>query len=323
MSPAPDVSVVVSTFNRAPLLGPLLDGLRGQTLGRDRFEVVVVDDGSTDDTAAVLERELARGELDLRVIRRDRNAGLTVGREEGWRAARAEVLAFTDDDCEPAPDWLERGLAAVRANPDALVQGRVLPRRSDLEGMSPWRRPFTRTLDIPAPDPPVQTANVFYRREVLERIGGLDIAEFEHYPGEDADLALRAIDAGAEVVFEPGVLVQHAYLYLGPVRKLRYAARWDFKVYAVHPGLRHAYFTRRWFWKGSHYFLVRALLAAVLPRRWRPVKAWLAVPYAVHLVERGRVEGGGPLAAPYYVAHDLIELAVSIKSTIRYRTPML
>jgi glycosyltransferase involved in cell wall biosynthesis len=212
MSPAPDVSVVVSTFNRAPLLGPLLDGLRAQTLDRDRFEVVIVDDGSTDETAAVLEREVARGELDLNVIRRPRNAGLTVGREVGWRAARAGVLAFTDDDCEPAPDWLERGLAAVRSNPGALVQGRVLPRRSDFERMSPWRRPFTRTLDIPAPDPHVQTANVFYPREVLERIGGMDIAEFEHYPGEDADLAWRAIDSGAEVVFEPGVLGQHAIL---------------------------------------------------------------------------------------------------------------
>jgi GT2 family glycosyltransferase len=189
--------------------------------------------------------------------------------------------------------------------------------------MSPLRRPFTRSLSIPGPDPHVQTANVFYPREVLERVGGLDVDGFARYAGDDADFAWRAIGAGAEVVFEPGALVEHAYLYLGPVGKLRYAAGWDFKVYALHPGLRRAYFTRRWFWKGSHYLLARALVAAALPRRWRPVKAWLAVPYAVHLVERGRDEGGGPLLAPYYLANDLVELGASIRSTVRYRVPML
>ncbi|HEX6116156.1 MAG TPA: glycosyltransferase family 2 protein [Solirubrobacterales bacterium] len=323
MSPAPEVSVVVATFNRAALLGPLLEGLRAQRLDADRFEVLIVDDGSTDETAAVLARELERGGLDLRVIRRERNGGLAVARQEGWHAARADLLAFTDDDCVPSPGWLEQGLEAAAAHPGTIVQGRTLPRRSDLERMSPLRRPFTRSLAIPGPDPHVQTANVFYPRELLERIGGLDTEGFARYAGDDADLAWRAIDAGAEVVFEPAALVEHAYLYLGPIGKLRYAAGWDFKVYALHPGLRSAYFTRRWFWKGSHYLLARALVAALLPRRLRPVKAWLAVPYSVHLVERGRVEGGGPLLAPYYFANDLIELGASIRSSLRYRVPML
>jgi glycosyltransferase involved in cell wall biosynthesis len=323
MSPGPEVSVVVATFNRAELLGPLFAGLRAQTLAVDRFEVVIVDDGSTDATPEVLAREAERGGLDLRVIRHEENGGLAPARQRGWREARAEILAFTDDDCEPAPEWLERGLAAARENPGRIVQGRTLPRRADLERMAPWRRPFTRSLAIPGPDPHVQTANVLYPREVLERVGGLDVEGFARYAGDDADLAWRAIGAGAEVVFEPAALVEHAYLYLGPIGKLRYAAGWDFKVYALHPGLRRAYFTRRWFWKGSHYFLVRALVGALLPRRWRPIKAWLAVPYAVHLVERGRVEGGGPLLAPYFLANDLVELGASIRSTVRYRVPML
>ena len=319
----PDVSVVVATLNRAPLLGPLLEGLRAQTLAHERFEVLIVDDGSTDDTARVLARELERDGLDLRVIRREENGGLAVARQQGWHAARASLLAFTDDDCVPSPGWLESGLAAAQANPGAIVQGRTDPRVSDLERIGALKRPFTRTLVIPGPDPHVQTCNVFYPRELLERIGGLDTEGFARYMGDDADLAWRAMDAGAEVEFEPAALVEHAYLYQGPVGKLRYASRWDFKVYALHPGLRRAYFTRRWFWKGSHYFLARALIAAMLPRRMRPVKAWLAVPYSVHLVERGRVEGGGPLLAPYYFVHDLIELVASVRSTLRYRVPML
>ena len=323
MSKRPEVSVVVATRDRAPLLPTLLDGLRAQTLARDRFEVLLVDDGSSDGTAELLERERNRGELDLRVIRRERRGGPAAAREDGWRAAGGGLIAFTDDDCAPDPVWLEAGIAAAGANAGAIVQGRTEPRAADLERLGPLRRPFTRSLAIEAPDPHVQTCNVFYPREVLERVGGLDADVFTRAAGEDADLAWRAIETGAEVVFEPAARVEHAFIYLGPLGKLRYAAAWDLKVYALHPGLRRAWFTRRWFWKGSHYLLARALLAAVLPRRLRPVKAWLAVPYAVHLLERGRVEGGGPLLAPYYAAHDLIELGASIRSSLRYRVPML
>jgi glycosyltransferase involved in cell wall biosynthesis len=319
----PLVSVVVATVNRAELLEALMAGLRAQTLGRDRFEVLVVDDGSTDGTAAVLERETQRGELRLRTIGHRHNLGLAVSRQEGWRTARADLLAFTDDDCVPAPDWLAAGLTASRRNPEAIVQGRTDPRTADLERLGRLRRPFTRTLEIPAPDPHVQTCNVFYPRQVLERVGGLDTVEFARHAGDDADLAWRAIAAGARVVFEPDVRVEHAYLPLGPLGKLRYAAGWDLKVYAVHPGLRRAYFTRRFFWKGSHYLLVRALIGAALPRRRRLLRAWLTLPYAVHLVERGRKEGGGPLLAPYYALNDLIELVAAIRSTLRYRVPML
>ncbi len=78
---------------------------------------MIVDDGSTDETAEVLERERERGELDLRLISRAENGGLAVARQEGWRAARADLLAFTDDDCVPGPGWLAAGLAAARAQP--------------------------------------------------------------------------------------------------------------------------------------------------------------------------------------------------------------
>jgi GT2 family glycosyltransferase len=322
-TPGPEVSVVVATYNRAPLLTPLLAGLRAQSLDRDRFEVVIVDDGSSDETRAILEREQARGELDLKLISRERNGGLAVARQQGWREARAELLAFTDDDCAPDPDWLAGGLAAARRSPGAIVQGRTDPRRADLQRLGRLKRPFTRTLEIPGPDPHVQTCNVFYPRSVLERVGGLDTTGFARYAGDDADLAWRAIGAGTEVTFAPGARVEHAYLYLGPLGKLRYAAGWDFKVYARHPGLRRAYFTRRIFWKGSHYLLFRALIASLVPRRMRLVRAWLALPYAVHLAERGRVEGGGPLLAPYFALNDLIELGAAIRSTIRYRLPML
>lgn len=320
---APDVSIVVATHNRAERLRALLGALRTQTLEAERFEVVVVDDASTDGTAALLEGERERGKPAIEVICRERNGGWAVAREEGWRASRAPLVAFTDDDCVPEPGWLEAGLRACAANPGAIVQGRTEPASWEAEGLGPLSRPFTHTIDVPAPDPHFQTCNVFYPRELLERVGGFDVAAFSRVQGEDADLAWRALAAGAGSAFAADAIVRHARNYQGPVGKLRRAARWDLLVYARHPGLRRAWFKRRFFWKGSHYLLARALLACLLPSRMRAVRTWLATPYAIHLAERGRVEGGGILFAPYFLANDLLELTAAIRSSIRYRVPML
>jgi glycosyltransferase involved in cell wall biosynthesis len=70
------------------------------------FELIVVDDGSTDDTAEAIERLGAHSAFDLRLVRQPRSGGPASARNQGWRAARAEFVAFTDDDCEPAPGWL-------------------------------------------------------------------------------------------------------------------------------------------------------------------------------------------------------------------------
>ncbi|MGI8506727.1 MAG: glycosyltransferase family 2 protein, partial [Solirubrobacteraceae bacterium] len=105
------VSVVVSTYNRPASLARLLDSLRAQTLASDRFEVVVVDNGSGPDTARTLEDELRRGGLVLITARHELTRGPAGGRNAGWRLARAPLVAFTDDDCAPAPGWLACALA--------------------------------------------------------------------------------------------------------------------------------------------------------------------------------------------------------------------
>jgi GT2 family glycosyltransferase len=319
----PAVSVVVATYERAARLERLLAALRAQTLAPERFEVIVVDDASADGTAELLARERGARGLELRTVERAVNGGWAAAREDGWRAARAPIVAFTDDDCVPEPGWLEAGLAACAATPGAIVQGRTLRDGREWDRLSGIGRAFARTLEVRAPAPPFQTCNVFYPRELIERVGGFDVELFSRVPGEDADLAWRAIERGAPTAFAPEAEVLHAVEPVGPLGKLRAAARTDLRVYALHPGLRRAYFVRRAFWKGSHYFLVRALAGALLPRRLLPVRAWLAVPYAVHLRERGQVEGGGPLLAPYYLLHDLIELAAAVRSALRYRSPTL
>lgn len=320
----PDVSIVVATHNRASRLAALLAALAAQSHPRERFELIVVDDGSADATAAVLERASTAGELELRVLSLPHSVGRAGARERGWRAAKAPLVAFTDDDCEPDPGWLAAGIAAAATHPGAIVQGRTEPIASELEAVPAHRLPFTRTIRVSELDPGFATCNVFYPRELLERVGGFDLERYGRvHGGEDSDLAWRAIAAGARAIFAPAALVRHAVADLGALGKLRLAAAWQLRVYADHPGLRRAHFSGGFFWKRSHALLVRALLALVLPRRLRLLAPWLVAPYARYLLARGRLEGGGPLGAPYYALLDLVELVTVARTGIRHRTPML
>ena len=98
------------------------------------------------------------------------------------------MVAFTDDDCRPPPEWLERALEAARAHPGQVVQGatRPDPHEAHLLGMAP----HARSQNINPPVPWAQTCNIVYPREALERVGGFD----EQIPtaGDDMDLAARA-----------------------------------------------------------------------------------------------------------------------------------
>jgi GT2 family glycosyltransferase len=164
-----------------------------------------------------------------------------------------------------------------------------------------------------------------YPRELLERVGGFDTETFGREPGgEDCDLAWRAIEAGAVPVFCPEALVHHAVEDLGPLGKLRLAARWTtpMTAYARHRDLRRRTFRFGVFWKQIHWLWFRALLAVLLPTRWHALRAWLAYPYLRDVWARGKL-GGGPLLAPYFVLHDLIEIAAVARAAARTRTPML
>src|SRR5204863_8516418 len=181
------------------------------------------------------------GELRLTVLGQTAPAGPATARDVGWRAALGELVAFTDDDCVPDADWLLAGLDAARANPGAIVQGHTEP--------APWERQragaFSRTIEVRALDPAFQTCNVFYPREILERVGGFDVEAFGRSPGgEDSDLAWRAIGSGAGATFAGEARVYHAVNDLGPLGKLRVAARWTTPMlaYVRHRELRRAHF---------------------------------------------------------------------------------
>jgi hypothetical protein len=231
------------------------------------------------------------------------------------------VVAFTDDDCVPAPDWLAVGLEAAAANPGGFVQGRTTPDPAELDALGP----FSRTIEVTELHPAFNTCNIFYPRELLERIGGFDTEAFGLAPGgEDCDLAWRAIATGAEPSFEPRAVVHHAVDNVGPAGMLRVAARWTTPMlaYARHPELRQD-FVGGIFWKRTHYWLARTLLGLLLPARLAPFRAWLMYPYLRDIWARGKVYGGGPLLAPWYVLLDVVETVAVARAAVRYRRLML
>ena len=199
------VSVIVPVFNNAVPLRECLRALEAQTLPRDRYEIVVVDNGSTDGTAADLEDRPGR-----RVVL-ERTPGSYAARNRGVVAARGRVFAFTDSDCLAAKNWLERGLAALGDDlSPVIVAGRV-----DLFYQDP-RHPtavevYERLTALDQHRFVEQggfgaTANLFVPRQVFERAGPFD---GRLKSSGDVEWCQRAVSRGGVLRYVPDVRVSH------------------------------------------------------------------------------------------------------------------
>jgi glycosyltransferase involved in cell wall biosynthesis len=204
-----EVSVVVPVHNGAGHLGACLHGLANQALPRERYEVIVVDDGSTDGTHAVAERFEG-----VQLIRqsRTRTAG---ARNAGWRAASARWIASIDSDCVPSRAWLTALLGAVTVDNDAPVVGAAgktigygsdtaAARFVDLFGSYD----AGRHLAHPA-FPFASACNFIVRRSALEAVDGFD-DRFVHYEAPELFVRLRGEVPGA-FGFEPRAVVLHRH----------------------------------------------------------------------------------------------------------------
>lgn len=219
------ISVVVCTYNRAGLLRRCLGHLLAQTADPRSWELIVVDNNSTDDTRLVVE-SFESSALTIRYCV-ETQQGVSQARNRGFREARTGVVAYTDDDVFPDPGWLEAlqrclletGADAVGGSIRLLVEG-TLP---------PWWGPFFATmlgeLDLGErrvrlrPGQQLNTGNAAFRTELLQRSGGFlpVLGRSESRPAgmEDTVLMSQVLAAGMHVVYEPAATVSHR---IGPER---------------------------------------------------------------------------------------------------------
>lgn len=194
----PSVTVVVPTHNAGLRLLRLVDALDRQVVSAP-FEVVVVDDGSTDGSVDLLPRRPW-----LRLLR-EPHRNSYAARNCGCREARSDVIAFTDADCRPMPEWLAAGLRAL-AQAD-IVAGRIeMPRPPRPTVWTFIEADDWRDQELALKRNVAETANLFVRHEWFQRAEGFD----EALPsGGDHDFVRRTIGLGARAVYAPDCLVLH------------------------------------------------------------------------------------------------------------------
>lgn len=218
---APRVSVIVVNWNRKDYLRECLRSLERQSF-RD-FEVIVVDNGSTDGSAEMVEREFGGGAaLRVRVLRNPDNRGFCAANNQGIEASRSPYVALLNNDAEADPAWLGEMVKAMEERPEAgMIACKLLmwddPRRIDKAGHLIYpdgqnrgrgsgeldRGQYDQVEEIAWPD----GAACLYRRAALEECGGFDEDFFMF--GDDAELGLRLRIAGWKCYYVPTATARH------------------------------------------------------------------------------------------------------------------
>ncbi len=258
------VTIQLCTYNRSVLLERVLDACFEQTVPDGTYEVVLVNDGSTDATAEVVARARARATCPFEVIDQP-NAGLACARNAGVARACGERVIFIDDDVLVLPNFVEEHLRSHARHPSFIVRGGAI----DVESFD----------DLPVPTWSIKnySANYFWTTNVsvpaaaLRAVGGFN-EDFSEYGWEDIDVGLRLRFAGVRATFNPRALVYHykprprSDGVERMVRQARAQARTAVQLAGLHPHWRTALAT-------GEYAAARALHAAIrragVPERCR------------------------------------------------------
>ena len=310
------VTVVVPARDAAATIGRAVRRIMAQD-DAPPYELVVVDNASTDGTGAIA------GEHGARVVRLDdRAGGPGRARNAGVAAARGTHVAFTDADCFPTAGWLA-ALWAGAAQAELVAGPVAADPRAD-------RGPWDRTLEYPSPTPLWATANLLIERATLDAAGGFDdwVADADEAPrrpfGEDTVMAWRAIRAGARTAWAAGALVEHAVFprdargWIAHHRDLRHMPGLVRQV----PELRRELLTARVALNpatATTTAAVVAVVAAAAARRPGPLV--VALPWLAR--QAAAVRSVGPGIAGVRAAGELVGAASLVEGSARHRTPVV
>jgi glycosyltransferase involved in cell wall biosynthesis len=222
------VSVIVPARNAAGHVGGCLEALANQTYPRERYEVIVVDNGSRDATREVVAAH------PVQLLEETSSCSPYPARNRGLHHARGEVIAFTDADCRPLETWLERGVERLNGERADLVGGRVTFTFASTPSVGEmvdalWHLDVRRQIHE---NRAAMTANLFVHSSVFGAIGGFDP---EVRSGGDGRWTRRATDAGFALTYAPDAIVRK------PARRLDGLLA---KAYRVGRGLPPAWLER-------------------------------------------------------------------------------
>ena len=208
---SPEFSIIIPTYNRPDCLEQCLHSLVRLDYPRDCFEIVVVDDGSRMPLASVTEKFSSL--LSLRLIQQQ-NAGPAAARNTGAAAAQGHYLVFTDDDCQPAPDWLTALAAACKQVPNALIGGRTLNALPDNLCATASQLLIDYIYDYYNPGKGEATFfasnNFAMPRDIYQQLKGFDTS-FPLAAGEDREFCDRWRHHGFFMHYAPEMQLKHAH----------------------------------------------------------------------------------------------------------------
>ena len=218
------ITAIICTFNRANLLLDTLESLACQTLPKDQYEILVVDNASTDATREVVLAFKRRAPVMVRYFLEEEK-GVARARNRGWQEAQTELVAYIDDDARAEPQWLEsyiNAFSTVTPSPPCMT-GRV-----DLDwigGRPAWfpsrlesllaRYDFGSTPCWLSNNAYLVTCNVAFTKQILAQVGGfrVDLGNCGNQSywqgGEDTEMFFRLVKKGLGVYYEPRALVYH------------------------------------------------------------------------------------------------------------------
>ncbi len=202
------VSVVIPVLNDAQRLAVCLGALRAQTYPKDLFEVIVVDNGSTDDIKSVID------EFKDFTFVLETGRGPAAARNKGVTLARGEIIAFTDADCVPAPDWIEKAVKSMSNVPKCdVIAGKVELFFKDANNPkivelyeSIWAFQQERCVEKSRFG---VTANLITYKQVFKDVGLFDSNTFKTAAGEDREWGNRVFSSGRRIVYADDVRVAH------------------------------------------------------------------------------------------------------------------